>query len=895
MKKLLQTLLLSIVASISFGQIYNGNIYLSSQEDIDNFQLTYPGITYIAGTLEITTNPFSPEEIFNLEGLSSLTGADDVTIYSSFVNGWSPQSINNLSLNMLPSDENFDSYLGFVSFSEGLTQVQSLVLNLHFNTVGASETTIFPNLVSLESLEISGVGNYVFPSLTNCVNLYYYPNLELELILPGITNLGLLFIDTQEELFIGGSLDPYIPNIEHIDEVMFSSGAGSVYGFFDGITNLYTCGNFVFPGENQPGSVFHNLHSVEGNLFLGTDFNPLGLPNLESVGGQFMLGFVNYCPSSIEGLDSLQSVGGLSLSGLFCGSLESLSSINHINIQNYLSITGFPNLSFCSEPNICEFIQNHTPQDFSLQGNAEGCNSGDQISAQCIDNAVNITGTVFIDANCNGTLDSGETPYLSQQLQSIENTYMAYGESSFNILIAPTNTINLIPQNLPSYFELFAPISLTESELNNSIVIQNVAICVVEEVSNISVSVIYYDSPRPGFTTHGAVVITNIGSIESSVDVSLNVTTASAVASINAQNDGIINENTITWNGISLQAGMSTEVYFSVGILADTDLLGLPLSMTALATTIGTEDINPADNYFEISETIIGAYDPNDKTPSREFVNLEELSNEEPIDLTYRIRFQNTGTAAAINVMITDLIEEDLDIQSFQMLEATHDYSYVIQGDSITWYFNNIMLPDSASDPEGSIGQVFFRISSMGNHNESTIIENRVSIFFDFNEPIVTNTATTEFITCPSLEISLEDNSLIASEGFNYYSWYFNNEPIPDSNSNILYNLSIGSYQVIALSEFNCQAMVTFNFIPDVLLENGLEDLLIYPNPAVDVLNLKLPSTTLNQKITIINSQGLIVKSTIIKSPLEIINVADLASGIYLIQIEGQEVGRIVR
>ncbi len=889
MKKLLHTLLLTLIVNASFSQIHTGNVYLSSQEDVDNFQAMYPDITYIEGTLEIASNPFSPEEIINLEGLSSLTGANDVVIYSRFLNGWSPQSINNLTVHIAPSVEELESYLGFVSFQEGLTEMEALTLSLDFALLGIVEMELFPNLISVESLDISGIGSYIFPSLTNCTDFYYYPNVNFELTLPGITTLSLLYIDVLDEVFLGSSLDPSIPNIEHIDEIMFSPGGGSVFGFFDGINNLYSCHNFIFPGENQTNSIFPNLQVVQGNLFLGTDFNTIGLPSLTTVGGEFMLGFVNFCPSSIEGLENLQSVGALSLEGFACSNLESLASINHITIQNFLKITGFPNLSFCSEPNICEFIQNHTPQDFVLEGNADGCNSGDQISELCIENAVTIIGTVFIDANCNGTFDTGETPYLSQQLQPIENTFIVFEDSTFSILTAPTNTINLIPLNLPSYFELYAPISLTESQLNASIVVQNVPICIAEEVSDVNISIIYFDSPRPGFTTNGAVVITNIGSIVSSVDATLNVTTANALASIEAQNEGIVNENSISWNSIVLPPSASTEVYFSVTILPDTDLLGLPLSMTALASLVGTDDINPSDNSFEISETIIGSYDPNDKTPSLGYVNLDELSNGEPIDLTYRIRFQNTGTASAINVMITDLIEENLDIQSFQMLDATHNYSYAIQGDSITWYFNNIMLPDSTSDPEGSIGQVFFRIRSTGNHDETSLIENKVSIFFDFNEPIITNTATTEFITCPSLELSLQDNSLNASEGFNYYSWYLNNEPIENSNSNILDNLIIGSYQVIALSEFNCQDTVTFNYVPESLLEYNLNELLIYPNPAVDVLNLRLPSNSLNKVMTIINSQGLIVKSTIINNTFQTINVADLASGIYLIQIDGQE------
>jgi hypothetical protein len=58
----------------------------------------------------------------------------------------------------------------------------------------------------------------------------------------------------------------------------------------------------------------------------------------------------------------------------------------------------------------------------------------------------------------------------------------------------------------------------------------------------------------------------------------------------------------------------------------------------------------------------------------------------------------------------------------------------------IRWIFNNIMLPDSTSDPIGSIGFVNFSISPVQNQVDGTVLNNFADIYFDFNEPIRTNT-----------------------------------------------------------------------------------------------------------------------------------------------------------
>ena len=153
-------------------------------------------------------------------------------------------------------------------------------------------------------------------------------------------------------------------------------------------------------------------------------------------------------------------------------------------------------------------------------------------------------------------------------------------------------------------------------------------------------------------------------------------------------------------------------------------------------------DSDPANDSYGISRTITGAYDPNDKlasTSSRLSNQFFFLDADQWID--YTIRFQNTGTAEAINVHLTDTISPLLNLGSLQILGASHAFTAQLLQDRVLRFdFAGIMLPDSATDLLGSQGFASFRLRPAGNLLAGSLIENNADIFFDFNEPVRTNT-----------------------------------------------------------------------------------------------------------------------------------------------------------
>jgi uncharacterized repeat protein (TIGR01451 family) len=114
--------------------------------------------------------------------------------------------------------------------------------------------------------------------------------------------------------------------------------------------------------------------------------------------------------------------------------------------------------------------------------------------------------------------------------------------------------------------------------------------------------------------------------------------------------------------------------------------------------------------------------------------------------LDYTIRFENTGTASAIDVRVNDVLDSRLDENSIKMESASHNYVMDRIGNNINWRFDNIELPATSMNPIASNGYIQFKIKPKPGYAVGDIIPNTASIYFDFNPAIITNTFHTEFV-----------------------------------------------------------------------------------------------------------------------------------------------------
>ncbi|MBC8172267.1 MAG: hypothetical protein H7X71_00050, partial [Chitinophagales bacterium] len=151
------------------------------------------------------------------------------------------------------------------------------------------------------------------------------------------------------------------------------------------------------------------------------------------------------------------------------------------------------------------------------------------------------------------------------------------------------------------------------------------------------------------------------------------------------------------------------------------------------------DDMFPENNIKYYFVPVTGSYDPNDKSvyPTGICEPGYILNSD---TLTYTIRFQNTGTADAINIYILDTLSQYLDINSIVIDAASHNMiTQQLEGNVIKFMFTDIYLPDSTTNEPESHGYVIFEVLPAPGLSNGTEIINSSAIYFDFNDPVITN------------------------------------------------------------------------------------------------------------------------------------------------------------
>jgi len=397
----------------------------------------------------------------------------------------------------------------------------------------------------------------------------------------------------------------------------------------------------------------------------------------------------------------------------------------NFNCDPYLSITQFQ-LLFISEPTP------NTELDYIVCDNTSG-SSTDGIGA-------------FDLTSKNTLLLSGLSTY---QYNISYYTTLVDAESSTNAIASPQNY-------MASDGVIYVRV---ESSINSECVqISEMNLIVQDTCDDISVNLLsYWSAPRPGFTYRNMLVIKNNGeSTVSSGTVAFTkdpLVTYSGATGLSTGNSITPTADGFTLDFINLLPGESEVVYIDL-LVSTSANLGDMITNVAEYTT-SSSDVVVENNSSSLSEIIIGSYDPNDINESHG-PEIEHVSFTEDDYLYYTIRFQNVGTASAINVTIENVLDPKLDKTTFQMLSASHSYAVERDFDALTWQFNNINLADETTDEPNSHGFAYYKIKPLAGYEIGDIVPNTAAIVFDFNAPVITNTFNTEFVA----PLSLTENSL---------------------------------------------------------------------------------------------------------------------------------------
>lgn len=195
----------------------------------------------------------------------------------------------------------------------------------------------------------------------------------------------------------------------------------------------------------------------------------------------------------------------------------------------------------------------------------------------------------------------------------------------------------------------------------------------------------------------------------------------------------------VTWNLGALAPGASGYVNVTIHTPA-TVAPNAPVD-NSVTLNITETDINLPNNSDHQLGNASTSFDPNDKQVSDIVITPEDVVEQKLLE--YTVRFQNTGTAPAVNIVIKDSLDADWDLSTFEMIGASHTYTLTVNNAVAIWTFANIMLPTEDSDAIGSQGSFNYRIAPRNNLMLGDQLTNRADIYFDYNVPVLTNTTVT--------------------------------------------------------------------------------------------------------------------------------------------------------
>ena len=367
-------------------------------------------------------------------------------------------------------------------------------------------------------------------------------------------------------------------------------------------------------------------------------------------------------------------------------------------------------------------------------------------------------GLVFADANSNGSPEPGE-PGLPHHILEVfpGPSYVMTSDQGIYSARLPAEGAYTVQTKAPKYFTPTLPASGGQGFSVTTAVPLATALDFgffpQADATDVSATITALNPARPGFEVCYRIDFKNEapqtanGTITCTFDPSLIFQNASAQPVSNINNSLVFSFSNLEW-----MEDRSIEICF----LVPTDaVLGTTLQHSGQIVPGNATDLYLPDNSFGLRQTVIGSYDPNVKEVEPAGLGAQGYIPSDVRFLEYTIHFQNTGTDTAFTVLVTDSISPLLDIARFQMLAASHQYRLDLYDNRVLrWTFPDIQLPDSTTNEQRSHGFVKFSMALNADLPPGTSIQNQADIYFDFNQPVRTNTVVNTLSDISAVEQS---------------------------------------------------------------------------------------------------------------------------------------------
>jgi len=413
--------------------------------------------------------------------------------------------------------------------------------------------------------------------------------------------------------------------------------------------------------------------------------------------------------------------------------------------ERYLDFSDNPNLKY-----ICvDESQSLEVQDLVTQYNYSNVEINSYCSFSPGGTTYTINGNSTLDSNNNGC-DVLDVTFPNMRFSVSDgiqtSTMVSDNTGNYSIKVQEGNyNITPIVEN-PVYFSI-TPSTLNVSFPNEtSLFVQNFCVTPNGVHSDLEVIVLQTDPARPGFDVSYKIIYKNKGNNLQSGAINLNFddpildfVVSSPVVSTQATNN-------LSWNFTNLKPFESREISFTLNVNSPMEIPAVNnddiLKFVATIASQSTDE-TPIDNTFTLNQIVVGSFDPNDKTCLEGAVITPSLIGEY---VHYMIRFENTGTYQAQNIVVKDLIDlSKFDISTLIPISSSHSFvTRISEGNKVEFIFENINLP---FDDANNDGYVAFKIKTLPTLAVGDSFTNEANIYFDYNFPILTNKATSKFQT----------------------------------------------------------------------------------------------------------------------------------------------------
>ncbi|RZJ33104.1 MAG: T9SS type A sorting domain-containing protein [Flavobacterium sp.] len=407
-----------------------------------------------------------------------------------------------------------------------------------------------------------------------------------------------------------------------------------------------------------------------------------------------------------------------------------------------------------------------------------------------------IQGQNRLDSNLNGCDVSDPLfAHMKYVISSGSGDFDFVCDTTGNYLIGMKDgAYNIIPTfENPSYFSASPPSVSVNFPSQQSPVTQQFCVTPVGNHPDLETILIPLSGATPGFDATYELVFKNKGNLTQSGTVSLAFNDAPIDLSFVDPAPTSASTNMLTWNFSSLlpyeTRSISLKFYLNSPIETPPLSSGSILPFTASVTSPLTDDM-PQDNVFTFSQTVVNSYDPNDKT----CLQGASISTSQVGDFVhYVIRFENNGTAPAKNITVRDMIDTSkYDINTLVPILGSHLFTTrIVDGNLVEFIFEDINLPFANETNDGFVS---FKIRTKSSLVVGDSFSNSAGIYFDYNFPVNTNTATT---TVQELSAEEFENPY----GISVY---------PNPSSNILNIANTTGILIKTISLYNLQGQLLF-------------------------------------------------------------------------------------